>query len=95
MLHFNFNSIHLIVTRGYRVSRAPPHHTLPAFLNLNQFGHKRSRHRLDMGGKTSPRREINIFVNIKVTNNNIIRRVEFERMTSLVLASNLDGVFII
>ena len=27
--------IHPIVTRGSRVSRAPPHHTLPAFLNLN------------------------------------------------------------
>ena len=24
-----------IVTRGSRVSRAPPHHTLPAFLNLH------------------------------------------------------------
>ena len=30
MLHFD--SSHPIVTR---VSRAPPHHTLPAFLNLN------------------------------------------------------------
>ena len=30
MLHFVSN--HPIVTRG---SRAPPHHTLPAFLNLN------------------------------------------------------------
>ena len=38
MLHFD--SSQPIVTRGPRdlyspVSRAPPHHTLPAFLNLN------------------------------------------------------------
>ena len=33
MLHFD--SIHPIVTRGSRVSRPPPHHTLPDFLNLN------------------------------------------------------------
>ena len=33
MIHFD-NS-YLIVTRGSRVSRVPPHHTLPAFLNLN------------------------------------------------------------
>ena len=33
MLHFV--SSHSIVTRGSRVSRAPPHHTLPAFQNLN------------------------------------------------------------
>ena len=33
MLHFD--SSHPIVTRGSRVSRAPPHHTLPTFLNLN------------------------------------------------------------
>ena len=33
MLHFD--SSHPIVKRGSRVSRAPPHHTLPAFLNLN------------------------------------------------------------
>ena len=33
MLHFD--SSHLIVTRGSRVSRAPPHHTLSAFINLN------------------------------------------------------------
>ena len=33
MLHFD--SSYLIVTRGSRVSRAPPQHTLPAFLNLN------------------------------------------------------------
>ena len=33
MLHFD--SSHPIVTRGSRVSRAPPPHTLPAFLNLN------------------------------------------------------------
>ena len=26
---------HPIVTRGSRISRAPPHHTLPAFLNLH------------------------------------------------------------
>ena len=26
---------HPILTRGSRVSRAPPHHTLPAFLNLH------------------------------------------------------------
>ena len=26
---------HPNVTRGSRVSRAPPHHTLPAFLNLH------------------------------------------------------------
>ena len=32
MLHFD--SIHPIVLRGSRVSRAPPHQTLPAFLNL-------------------------------------------------------------
>ena len=28
-------NIQPIVTRGSRVSRAPPHHTLPAFLNLH------------------------------------------------------------
>ena len=33
MLHFD--SSHPFVTRGFRVFRAPPHHTLPAFLNLN------------------------------------------------------------
>ena len=33
MLHFD--SSHSIVTRGSRVSRAPPRHILPAFLNLN------------------------------------------------------------
>ena len=33
MLHSD--STHPIVTRGSRVSRAPPHHTLPALLNLN------------------------------------------------------------
>ena len=33
MLHCN--SSHSIVTRGSRVSRALPHHILPAFLNLN------------------------------------------------------------
>ena len=33
MLHFD--SSHPIVTRGSRISRAPPYHTLPAFLNLN------------------------------------------------------------
>ena len=30
-----FDSSHSIVTRDCRVPRAPPHHTLPAFLNLN------------------------------------------------------------
>ena len=29
------DSIHSIVLRGSRISRAPPHHTLPALLNLN------------------------------------------------------------
>ena len=33
MLHFD-NS-HSIVKRGFHVSRAPPHHTLPAFLDPN------------------------------------------------------------
>ena len=33
MLHFD--SSHPTVTRGSRVSRAPPLHTLPAFLNIN------------------------------------------------------------
>ena len=33
MLHFD--SIHPIVTRGSQVSRAPPHHTLPTFLDLH------------------------------------------------------------
>ena len=28
-------NIHPIVTRGSRVSRAPPHHSIPAFLNLH------------------------------------------------------------
>ena len=32
MLHCDKS--HPIVTRGFRVSHAPPHHTLPAFLNL-------------------------------------------------------------
>ena len=31
----NLNSSDLIVTRGSRISRAPPHQTLPAFLNLH------------------------------------------------------------
>ena len=35
MLHFD--SSLPIVTRGSGVSRAPPHHTLPAFLNLNSM----------------------------------------------------------
>ena len=30
-----FGSSHPIVTRGSRVSHAPPHHTVPAFLNLH------------------------------------------------------------
>ena len=33
MLHFDSSQPN--VTRGSRVSRAPPHHTLPVFLNLN------------------------------------------------------------
>ena len=33
MLHFD--SIHLIVTRGSRGSRAPLYHTLPAFVDPN------------------------------------------------------------
>ena len=33
MLHFD--SSHHTVKRGSRVSRAPPHHTFPAFLNPN------------------------------------------------------------
>ena len=32
-----FDSSQPIVTRGYRVFRAPPHHTLPIFLNLNDI----------------------------------------------------------
>ena len=32
---FSFGISHHMVTRGSRVSRAPPHHTLSAFLNLN------------------------------------------------------------
>ena len=32
---FSFGSSRPIVTRGTRVSRAPPHHTLTAFLNLH------------------------------------------------------------
>ena len=32
MLHFD--SSHFIVTGGSRVSRAPPRHTFPAFLNF-------------------------------------------------------------
>ena len=35
ILHFDSN--HPIVTRGFRVSRAPPHHTLPAFVNPNSI----------------------------------------------------------
>ena len=31
----NFDTSHPIVRRGSRVSRALPHHTLPAFQNLN------------------------------------------------------------
>ena len=31
---FSFGNSRPIVTRGFRVSRAPPHHTSPAFLNL-------------------------------------------------------------
>ena len=33
MLHFDSSLLN--VTSDSRVSRAPPHHTLPAFLNLN------------------------------------------------------------
>ena len=33
MLHFD--SSHPIVTRDFRVSRAPQYHTFPAFLNIN------------------------------------------------------------
>ena len=33
MLHFDIS--HPTVTRGSCVSRTPPHHTLPAFLNLS------------------------------------------------------------
>ena len=33
-MYFTGNN-HPIVTRGSRFSRAPPHHTLPAFLNLH------------------------------------------------------------
>ena len=33
MLHFD--SSHFIKRRGFRVSRAPPHHTFPAFLDLD------------------------------------------------------------
>ena len=33
MLHFD--SSHPILIRSSRVSRAPPHRTLPTFLNLN------------------------------------------------------------
>ena len=32
---FPFGKSHPTVTRGSRVSRAPPHHILPAFLNLH------------------------------------------------------------
>ena len=32
---FFFGSSHSIVTRGTRISRAPPHNTIPAFLNVN------------------------------------------------------------
>ena len=32
---FHFDNSHPIMTRSSRVSRAPPHHTLPAFLNIN------------------------------------------------------------
>ena len=32
---FSFGNSHPIVIRGSRVSGAPPHHTLPDFLNLN------------------------------------------------------------
>ena len=32
---YHFDSSHPILTRGSRDSRAPPHHRLPAFLNLN------------------------------------------------------------
>ena len=38
MLHFD--SRHPIVTSGFRVFHAPPHHTLQAFVNLN--GRKKS-----------------------------------------------------
>ena len=34
MLHFD--SSHQIVTCGSRVSRAPPHHILPSFINLDK-----------------------------------------------------------
>ena len=34
---FSFGNSHPIVTRGSWVSRAPPHHTFPAFLNLQDI----------------------------------------------------------
>ena len=36
---------HPIVTRGSRVSRAPPHRTLPTFLNLHDIKTFLSRYR--------------------------------------------------
>ena len=44
---------HPIVTRGSRVSRTPPHHTLPAFLNL--YGSS------DTWGRMSPQRQFRHF----------------------------------
>ena len=35
MLHIGSSHLKFNVTRGSRVSRAPSHHTLPAFRNLN------------------------------------------------------------
>ena len=32
---FSFDNTHPIVTRGSRDSRAPKHHTLPAFINIH------------------------------------------------------------
>ena len=49
------------------------------YFMINQFGHKRSQHRLDMGGQTSPRRLVNILIRKRV-------RAEFERMTNRMMA---------
>ena len=56
MMFLTGNS-HPIETRGSRVSRAPPHHTYPAFLNLQ-------------GIKTAPtiKTKQNLYIVIFITN---------------------------
>ena len=52
-----FDNSQSIVTRGSRVSRAPPHHTLPAFFNLNgkKIYHRKFK---TLASKLAPKNQI-------------------------------------